>query len=319
MSRGRLLLLAAVAAGMVHVAPDASAQTGAGAAPGASANSAPAASGAGAGSAATAGAPFAGGMPLAIERPAGSPPPPVVPLPQSPAGGSNVPDALADPVLADPVLAGPHGFDGRIESIERVPGGSFAALQLRGSSQLYFVSGNGRFVVRGELYDIWQGRPVQSVAELRDAAATVNLKGFAGIWPSLMPFTLGTGKLQEVVFVDPYCPYCAKLLTQIQALAAEGSYQFLIVPVPLLGQRSVDAVRNLVCAQDQAAAAQALLLHQYDPPPAQAGHCDPAPLNRRLVLARLLQIDAVPFVIRSDGRTVTGLPPDFLGFLRGAS
>ncbi|MGC8477091.1 MAG: DUF4115 domain-containing protein, partial [Acetobacteraceae bacterium] len=36
------------------------------------------------------------------------------------------------------------------------------------------------------------------------------------------------------------------------------------------------------------AAAQALLAHQYEPPPAQAASCDPGPLNRRLVLARLL-------------------------------
>jgi hypothetical protein len=74
----------------------------------------------------------------------------------------------------------------------------------------------------------------------------------------------------------------------------------------------------MACAEDQGAAAQALLLHQDVILP-QAELCDLAPVAERYAEAERRRITAVPFIIRSDGAVNRGLRPDLDDWLaRGA-
>lgn len=213
---------------------------------------------------------------------------------------------------------GPTGLNGQIESIERIPGGSFSAVKLSNRGELYMLSANGRFVLRGPVYDLWQGRELASVEEIREAAQTLNLAGLGVVWNDLAPTVIGEGEAEVVVFIDPHCPHCQTLLTQIGRLAAAEprSWRFMILPVPMLGNRSATTVRNLACATDQAAARRALLEHRFEPALPERADCDLAPAQKRWVLARLLQLEGVPFTIRPDGRSLSGAPQDFAAWLR---
>lgn len=239
----------------------------------------------------------------------------------APAAGVSLPPSSA-PSGAVPG-GGPAAMAGQIESIQLVPGGQFSAVKLQGRGELYLLSANGRFAVRGPVYDLWQGRDLGTVDEIREAAQTVSLSGLRVVMDELDPATVGTGPDEVVVFVDPNCPYCRALVEQARALdrAEPGRWRFTFLAFPLLGPQSGAVVRNLQCAQDREAARAALLDHARPAnarPLPERPDCDLAPAQRRLVLARMLGVEGVPYTIRPDGRVVQGLPPDFAAWLRAS-
>jgi thiol:disulfide interchange protein DsbC len=216
--------------------------------------------------------------------------------------------------------SGPAGLSGTIESMQAVPGGSFSAVKLSGRQELYLLSGNGRFVLRGPVFDLWQGRELGSVEEIREAASTLNLAGLGVVWSDLEPTILGEGQDEVVVFVDPLCPHCRTLVDQARALveAEPRRWRFVLLAIPMLGNRSGEVVRNLHCAEDQSAARRALIEHRFGPPLPERANCDLGPAQRRWVLARLLGLEGVPFTVRPDGRTMSGAGADFAAWLRAS-
>lgn len=226
----------------------------------------------------------------------------------------------AQPRQFDLPGTGAAGLTGQIESIQLIPGGAFSAVKLTGRNELYMLSANGRFVLRGPVYDLWQGRELGSVEDIRAATATVNLSGLRVVMADLQPTVLGEGEDEVVIFIDPLCPYCQRLVSEARALveAEPRRWRIVLLAFPLLGNQSGVVVRNLHCATDQEAARRALLEHRFAPLLAERQDCDLGPAQRRIVLARMLGVEGVPFTVRPDGRTVQGLPPDFVAWLRAS-
>ncbi|WP_052238978.1 TraA family conjugative transfer protein [Escherichia coli] len=148
----------------------------------------------------------------------------------------------------------------------------------------------------------------------RQAGNTLDLSRLGLKMDDLNPLTLGEGKKKVVVFVDPRCPHCHELLKQALPLTKE--YTFQILPVPVLGPDSERQVRQLGCARDKKAAADALLngrignLEQDDA-------CNLEPMQRTLVTAQILGIQGVPFIVANDGRISRGRPYDLSAWLEG--
>ncbi|CAH2605796.1 Thiol:disulfide interchange protein (plasmid) [Rhodovastum atsumiense] len=221
-------------------------------------------------------------------------------------------------VVSDPFGASPGALNGQMTGRVALNAGDFQAITLAGRSGVYFVSGNGRYVLRGTIHDLWQGRELQTLPEIKAAAETVNFGALAQMVPEFEPFRIGTGQRQVIVFVDPFCPYCERVLRDVAALAQGGTHQFVVMPIALLGPESMRVVRNLHCAQDRDAALKALLTHSFQTPLAENSGCEVAALQKRLIFARLLQIRAVPFLIRDDGVRQEGLPGNLAAWLAEA-
>lgn len=130
-------------------------------------------------------------------------------------------------------------------------------------------------------------------------------------WADLDPFVFGTGEREVVAFVAPSCPHCQYLLDRLDQLGEH--YRFLIMPIALAPHEQ-PAVMALACAADRQAAATALRLHQTLAMPKDP-NCDIRPLHRRVTVANLLGVNAVPFLIRSDGQISRGLPRDLEAWL----
>jgi thiol:disulfide interchange protein DsbC len=247
--------------------------------------------------------------PLSLGTSAG--PPPVSP---PPGRSQSAPVVAPDPFSA----AGPNRLNGQITGQVALAAGEFQAITLTGRPEVYFVSGNGRFVIRGSLYDMWQGKELPALDDIQLAAQSVNFLALAQLMPQFAPLRFGSGLKQIAVFVDPFSPYRQRLLADIAARGDDGVHQFVILPVALPGPDSVRAVTSLQCAADQDAALQALLSHDRSALLQGSQTCDVGPVQKRLIFARLLQIHAVPFLIRDDGVRQEGMPPNLGVWLAGA-
>ena len=198
-----------------------------------------------------------------------------------------------------------------IEATRQLPAGSFSAIKIKGRQGLYFLSSDGRILIKGSAYDLWSGRNLTTLDDIERAATRIDLKGFAAIWPQLDPLTLGRGPGTVVAFVSPGCPLCRSLIDQAQSLT--DRYRFLLLPIPAGGD-SAALVRGLACAEDRKAAEAAYLHHTFTAT-AQKPVCDLEALQRRVITAQLLGIKAVPWIVRPDGVLSPGMPPDLAAWL----
>lgn len=202
-----------------------------------------------------------------------------------------------------------------IEASQILPIDGLSVVKITGDDAMYFVSPDGRYVIKGRLFDRWGGSEMKTYEEVVASAGRVNAAALDDKWASLKPFVLGNGPKRIVAFVDPYCPYCAHLLAAAPKYAED--YTFVIVPIAILGTKSVIAVRDLNCDPDQVRAMRALTQHRLADVPTAGPGCDLSPLAKRVLAQDELKISAVPFLIRQDGTTVSGLPPDLGAWLAG--
>lgn len=226
--------------------------------------------------------------------------------------------AWLSPAHADPAPAPGSPLDGGIAEMAVIPGGEWRAVRVTGDDALYFISGNGRWVVKGRAYDLWAGQDLADFEAVRASTRTVALQGLGRIWDDLAPIVFGQGETGIIVFVDPACPHCEALIHDLRR--HEAAYRFLVLQIPLMGPDSGRAVQALHCAEDEDAARAALLAGERGRRLRQKPSCDLAPLQRRLVTAQLIGLRGVPFMVHAgDGRFVEGRPDDLGRWLSGGS
>lgn len=200
---------------------------------------------------------------------------------------------------------------GGVQDMTTMPGGDWRAVRLADKPGLYFISANGRFVVKGEMFDIWRGRRVETYDQAVEAATRVGFDGLGAVWPDLKGVEIGVPGEEAplIVFTDPRCPYCRKLIDDLASVRKRRSV--IVLEIPLLGGASEADVRMLHCAADKGAARRSLLEHDSRRTLSQEPGCDAGPLQRRLVTAQMIGVRAVPFMIDGrDGRFIEGAPPD---------
>jgi thiol:disulfide interchange protein DsbC len=200
-----------------------------------------------------------------------------------------------------------------IRGMQRLP---VAGVQMvEAGERVLFVSDNGRYVFTGPAWDLWHGAKLETLEAGTRLAARIDLKRLGLDPAALGALDLGSGEREVVVFVDPRCPYCRRLLEQLPAFTEQ--YRFRLVPLPVLGPESETAVVRLNCLaeRDPAAAREALLAGSADQLPKPEGTCGQAPAQRALVTAQLLGLAAVPYLIAPDGRLQQGVPANLEAWL----
>jgi thiol:disulfide interchange protein DsbC len=202
-----------------------------------------------------------------------------------------------------------------ISGMQRLPVSGMQMVEA--GERMLFVSANGRYVFTGPAWDLWHGVKLQTLDEAARLAERIDLKRLGLDPAALGALDLGTGERDVVVFVDPRCPHCRRLMDQLPRLGER--YRFRLVPLPVLGPESEAAVVRLACLteQDPSAARDALLAETAEALPPPTGTCGQAPVQRALVTAQLLGIAGVPYLIAPDGRLEQGVPEDLESWLEG--
>jgi len=175
----------------------------------------------------------------------------------------------------------------------------------------FFVSANGRFVFKGPIFDMWNGQPISTMEEVEKIVNRLDLKKIGVDLDGLSTFTLGKGPREVVVFASPECPHCHQVLQQAAGLTEQFTFRIVVFPV---SQKALPIAKKVWCAGPEKGL-PALLAQKYDGLP--EGQCDIAPMQKTLVVARVLSIPAVPFLIRDDGQTHKGALNDLAGWLAG--
>lgn len=188
-------------------------------------------------------------------------------------------------------------------------------VMVQSGDKVYFVSDNGRFLIRGQVYDTWNGTFLTTVEEARRVGDRIVLSRLPiDIDKDLKPFYLGEGKKEAVVFIDPHCPYCHKLLKKMEELK---DWRFKLILIPALGDRSAQTIRLLRCGtpdENRNREVVARLL-KADYQNLKDERCDLAPFLKSVVLAKILGIAGVPFLIHPDGRVMRGYVEDFKSWM----
>jgi thiol:disulfide interchange protein DsbC len=225
-----------------------------------------------------------------------------------------IPAALAQSGGGPPAPAsGVNPLAGGIAEMIAMPGGAWRAARVGDTGAVWFISGNGRWVVRGEAYDLWQGERLRDFDAVRASTRTIRLDGLGPIWDDLAPVSFGSGLQDIVVFADPRCPVCEELLARLRA--HEDRFRIVVLQIPLLGEASGRLVKSVHCAADRGAALAAVRDHAPAAGLVQRADCDGAPILRRLATAQLIGLQAVPFMIHADGRFIEGAPDDLAAWL----
>ena len=188
-------------------------------------------------------------------------------------------------------------------------------------AQTVFISSNGRFAFYGgKLMDIWTQQEIKDLPDIDKIANRIDLSRMKLNVDDLGPVTIGHGKESVLIFIDPRCPYCGKVMKDLQAL--QDKYTFKLVMVPILGAESQNIVVQLACQLGSAdtktkdGVRERLLKQDYAGlPPEQPTQCNKEPLQKAIVTAKLFGLQGVPFLIAPDGRTHSGAPEILVDWL----
>ncbi len=193
-----------------------------------------------------------------------------------------------------------------VDEVKRLPVTGLS--MIKAGDKTFLISDNGHFVVAGnlKLIDMWQGKVISSVADTK-GIDKVDLRKIGLSPDELSTFTIGAGKKEVVIFVDPQCNYCHDLVIQLEPLGKE--YTFKLVLIPVLGKESAEITKKLICNKDQAQSLEALIAKDYSKLPAlvrQEGSCDLKPLQKAVVATKLLDIQGVPYIFLPSHNTFRG-------------
>lgn len=231
-------------------------------------------------------------------------------------------DAGAAPSAEAPGLEGQDMSAPNKDQITRsepLPDAITHAIELDGRDGIAFMSQNGRFILRGRIFDMWTGNVIDTMDDLDASRQTMDLAELGLKDEDVDPFRYGRGPREVSVFVDPLCPYCGQLFDEIRAdPALADQYTFVLYVVPFLGDNSVRAVNALSCAEDREEAVLAMLdkdrawmrEHEVD-----AEGCDVQPILNRTILTQMIGVTGVPYIIGAEGGISRGMPQDLHTFL----
>lgn len=201
-----------------------------------------------------------------------------------------------------------------IDQVIELPIKGMSAVESNG--QILYISENGRFVLSGQMFDLWYKRPIDTMGQVEDSLSRIHLAQMGLDPKALNTVTMGSGSRAVTIFTDPLCKACHALAEELKAYADEFTFHFVVIPA--LGEESNMLAERLSCAQSQDEALLALLNGTIATLPIQPD-CDTTVYQKTLMASHLMDINGVPFVIADDGRVSRGRPANLSQWLQGGS
>jgi thiol:disulfide interchange protein DsbC len=184
-----------------------------------------------------------------------------------------------------------------IDDMADLPIAGIKAIQSNG--EIMFISENGRFVIKGELYDMWYKTRHTDMAAMRELTDRLQIERMDIDFNELNAVTVGSGSKEVVAFIDPRCGYCHGLVQDAYSLVDEYTFRFVFIS--LLGKESADLNRYVSCAKERDAIMPAFLTDSLEELE-QRKSCDSDRLIQSAATAKVLGIKGVPYIVSPSGR-----------------
>ena len=118
-----------------------------------------------------------------------------------------------------------------------------------------------------------------------------------------------TAKKKVIVFTDPDCPYCRQLheiMKQVVAKHSDVSFSLIMNPLPM-HKDSPKKAQTILCTKSLAILDDAFSGKAVPEP---AATCTTAAVERSTALARSLEFNGTPTLVRDDGVVLSGYLPE---------
>lgn len=195
---------------------------------------------------------------------------------------------------------------GKVEEVTPIPG--IRLYRVRIGSEYFYVTGDGRYLLSGDLYDLREQRNLTE-----DAMAEHRRSRLARIDPEEAVVFEAEGETAGTVwvFTDVDCPYCRHFHQQIDAYNRLGiEVRYLAYPRAGPGSKGWRRAEAVWCSADRRAA---LTRAKTDKKITAETDCDTGVVRRHYETARELGIRGTPMIVAIDGRRLGGyLSPEQL-------
>ena len=108
-----------------------------------------------------------------------------------------------------------------IKEIVEIPIRNLKAVESEG--QILYMSDNGRYVLVGQIYDLWTRQTLDTMNQIRRSVTHLSFDDMNMPIEELNSVSVGKGRSKVVAFVDPKCESCHTLIKQAQGLSDDLS------------------------------------------------------------------------------------------------
>lgn len=177
--------------------------------------------------------------------------------------------------------------------------------EVRFGSIIVYLSGDGRYMLRGDLVDLESGRNVTEEARWTVRAEVVGALGEA----NMIVFAPDAVKHTVTVFTDVDCGYCARLHRQMADYNRLGiKIRYTAFPRAGVGSDTWDKMVSVWCAADQRTAmTDAKARRRVEP-----ARCV-NPVTEQYEAGRAIGVRGTPAIVLESGEMIPGyVPPEEL-------
>ena len=177
--------------------------------------------------------------------------------------------------------------------------------EVRYGSIIVYLSGDGRYMLRGDLIDLDAGRNVTEVARESVRAEAVGALGEA----SMIVFAPETRRHTLTVFTDVDCPYCARMHRQMADYNRLGiAIRYTAFPRAGAGSPTWEKMVSVWCADDPRAA----MTDAKAGDPVDHATCD-NPVADHYQAGKAIGVGGTPAIVLESGELIPGyVPPEEL-------
>ena len=192
---------------------------------------------------------------------------------------------------------------------------SNAVVVFEHSGQVVLITDNPRYVVKGQLFDMWENKKVNNSGQLKASSLTIPLDKLP-IDESQI-FKITTNKHADktlTVFINPFDKASPNQIEVIRKYAS--SYQIDWVFVSVEGTKEhVDQLLKLSCVVLNEQASDILTMFIQTNISLPNKHCQKESVIKTFAFTRFLNIHTLPALIGSNDVVSQGMPQQFISWL----
>lgn len=208
------------------------------------------------------------------------------------------PAATVAPGVRNAIAAAVAKMAPRAKVLQITPTPMAGLYQTIADGQVLYLTGDGRYVIQGQAFDIQTRTPLnaQTMDRLRREAIAKLQPG------QMIRYAPANPKYTVTVFTDVDCPYCRAFHANIAEINKLGiAVDYLFWPRSGLGTPSAQKAVDVWCASDR----QAALTHAFEGQPPRNASCQ-SPVAHDFNLGVDLGVDGTPTVIADNGVVLGG-------------